>query len=132
MLARAIAPSFQKFFSSIDLIAQEQKGKVKPDFTVNPAWREDLYRRLVADSVKVDKAVYDAGAPWVDRYLESRVAKVSFGEAAAKMHEIDDDNQLRRAIDLLHKGTTQKEIFAAAAAEAPSRPGVAKSSKGGH
>ena len=126
VLARAIAPSFQKFFSSIDLIAQEQKGKVKQDFTVNPAWREDLYRRLVADSVKVDKAVYDAGAPWVDRYIESRVAKVSFGEAAAKMHEIDDDNQLRRAIALLHKGTTQKEIFAAAALEQPSRPGVAK------
>ena len=127
VLARAIAPFFQKFFSSIDLIAQEQKGKVKPDFVVNPAWREDLYRRLVADTIKVDKAVYDAGAPWVDRYIESRVAKVSFGEAAAKMHEIDDDNQLRRAMTLLRKSNTQKEVFAAAALETPStRPGLAK------
>ena len=37
---RAIAPSFQKYFNEIAVIAEGQKGKVKPDFTVNPAWRE--------------------------------------------------------------------------------------------
>jgi carboxyl-terminal processing protease len=127
-LRRALAPSFQKYFNHINAIAEEQKGKVKPDFTFNPAWREELYRRLVADTVKIDKAVFDAGASDVDRAIESRVAKVSFGDAAAKRHELHDDNQLRRAIELLHKGVTQKEIFAAAAAE----PRGAKSSRGGN
>jgi len=132
ILARAMAPHFTKFFSALQTLAEDQKGKVKPDFTVNPAWREDLYRRLTADTVKIDKAVYDAGAPWVDRYIEGRVAKVAFGEAAAKLHELKDDNQLRRAVDLLHKGVTQKEIFAAAALEpSSSKPGLAKSSRGG-
>lgn len=133
VLARAMAPYFQKFFSALQVLAEEQKGKVKPDFTVNPAWREDLYRRMTADSVKLDKAVYDAGAPFIDRYIEGRVAKVSFGDAGAKLHELKDDNQLRRAMELLHKGVTQKEIFAAAAAEpSSSKPGLAKSSRGGN
>lgn len=133
VLARAMAPHFAKFFSALQQLAEEQKGKVKSDFTVNPAWREELYRRLTADTVKIDKAVYDAGASWVDRYIEGRVAKVSFGEAAAKLHEVKDDNQLRRAMELLRKGATQKEIFAAAAAEpASTRPGLAKSSRGGN
>lgn len=131
-LARAMAPYFQKFFSALQVLAEEQKGKVKPDFTVNPAWREELYKRMTADTVKIDKAVYDAGAPFIDRYIEGRVAKVSFGEAAAKLHELKDDNQLRRAMELLRKGVTQKEIFAAAALEpSSSKPGLAKSSRGG-
>jgi carboxyl-terminal processing protease len=131
-LARVIAPNFQKFFSAIGVLAQEQKGKLKPDFTVNPAWREELYKRLVADTVKIDKAVYDAGSAWVDRYIESRFAKVAFGEAAAKLHELKDDNQLLRAIEILRKGNTQKDVFAAAASEPATRgPGLAKSSRGG-
>lgn len=129
-LRRALAPYGQKYFSAIGVLAQEQKGKVKPDFQVNPAWREELYKRLVADSVKIDKAVFDAGGADVDRAIESRVAKVSFGEAGAKMHELRDDNQLLKAIALLRKGTTQKEVFAAAAAEPPSKAGLAKSSRG--
>jgi carboxyl-terminal processing protease len=131
VLARAMAPYFQKFFSALQQVAEEQKGKVKTDFTVNPAWREDVYRRMTADSVKLDKAVYDAGAPFIDRYIEGRVAKVSFGDAGAKLHELKDDNQLQRAMALLRKGVTQKEIFAAAAAEpSSSKPGLAKSSRG--
>ena len=129
-LRRALAPYGQKYFSAIGVLAQEQKGKVKPDFQVNPAWREELYKRLVADSVKIDKAVFDAGGADVDRAIESRVAKVSFGEAGAKMHELRDDNQLLKAIAILRKGTTQKEVFAAAAAEPPSKAGLAKSSRG--
>ena len=131
MLGRALAPSFQKFYTSLTTIAQEQKGKLKPDFTVNPAWREEVYKRLIADTVKVDRAVYDAGVSYVDRYLESRVARIAFGDTTAKRHELKDDSQLRRAIEILRKSTTQREVFAAAAATpAPQRGGLTKSSKG--
>ncbi len=131
-LARVVAPHFTKFFNAVGMLAQEQKGKVKPDFTVDAAWREDLYRRLTTDTVKIDKAVFDAGGSWADRYIESRVARVAFGDSTAKRHEMRDDNQLRRAVALLRKSTTQKEVFAAAAADAASsRPALAKSSRGG-
>jgi carboxyl-terminal processing protease len=130
-LQRAMAPYFTKFFNALGMLAQDQKGKVKPDFTPSLEWREDLYRRLTADTVKIDKAVYDAGGSWTDRYIEGRVARVSFGDSTAKRHELKDDNQLRKAVDLLRKSTTQKDVFAAAAAEQPSRPALAKSSRGG-
>lgn len=129
-LARAIAPNFQKFYTTLTTIAQEQKGKLKPDFSVNPAWRDELFKRLVADTVKVDKAVYDAGVTWVDRYLESRVARIAFGDTTAKRHELKDDNQLLRAIEILRKSATQREVFAAAAATPAPQRGLAKSSKG--
>ncbi len=131
LLTRALAPYAQKLYSVTSSIAEAQKGKLKSDFAVPAAWREELYRRLTADSAKIDRGVYDAGSAWVDRYIEARVARVAFGDSTAKRHEVHDDNQLLRAMALLHKGLTQKEIFTAAAAEPVAKP-VAKGSKGGN
>ncbi len=126
-LRRALAPASQKYLQQLQAIAEEQKGKVKPDFAINPAWREDLYRRLTADSVKIDKAMFDAGAADVDRAIEERVAKLAFGDTAVKRHQLNDDNQLRKAIELLRKSTTQKDVFAAAALLPQGKPALAKS-----
>ena len=115
LLRRALAPASQKYLLHLNEIAEAQKGKLKSDFTVNPAWREELYRMLVADTVKIDKAVFDAGGEDIDRALEDRVAKVAFGDTAVKRHQLHDDNQLRKAIELLRKSTTQRDVFAAAA-----------------
>jgi carboxyl-terminal processing protease len=118
-LRRALLPHYAKYFAHVNAVAEEQKGKVKPDFAYNPAWREQVYQRLMADTVKIDKAVWDAGATDVDRAIDARVAKVSFGDTLVLRRGLKDDNQLRRAMEIMRKGTTQREIFAAAAAAAP-------------
>jgi carboxyl-terminal processing protease len=115
-LRRALLPHFAKYFAHVNAVAEEQKGKVKPDFAYNPAWREQVYQRLAADTVKIDKAVWDAGATDVDRAIDARVAKIAFGDTLVLRRGLRDDNQLRRAMELMRKGTTQREIFAAAAA----------------
>jgi carboxyl-terminal processing protease len=84
---------------------------------MNPAWRDQVWQKLVADTVKIDKAVWDAGATDVDRYIEERVAKLAFGDTLVRRRSLKDDNQLRRAMELMRKGSTQKDIFAAAALE---------------
>jgi carboxyl-terminal processing protease len=78
--------------------------------------------------VKIDKAVWDAAATDVDRAIEERVAKIAFGDTLVRRRSLKDDNQLRRAMEIMRKGTTQKEIFTAAAAEPASKPGVARRS----
>jgi len=124
---RAIAPSFQKYFNHIAVIAEGQKGKVKPDFVVNPAWREELYQKLVADTVKIDKAIWDGGATDIDRAIEDRVAKTAFGDTLVRRRTLKDDNQLRAAIDLLKKAAIQKDVFTAAGtAPVITKAGVAR------
>ncbi len=113
-LRRQLAPYSQKYFDAVNAIAEAQKGKLTPDFKYDPAWRSALYARLVADTVKIDRATFDAGAADVDRTIESRVAKVSFGDAVAEKHQVKDDVQLRRAIAILRAATTQAQVFAAA------------------
>ena len=118
-LARALAPKFPEVYTALSELAYEQKGKVQQNFTVNPQWREDLYARITKSGVKVEHAQWEAGRAWVDRQIEQRIARVAFGDSTAKRHELNDDVQLRRAIELVKKGGTQRDLFAMV----PAQPG---------
>jgi carboxyl-terminal processing protease len=97
--------------------AQELKARVSDrSFQVRPEWREELYRRLVAAKVDVDKQLFDAARPTVDKWLSHFVTRFAFGDSAAARREIPDDPQLVRAIELMKKGSTQKDLFAVARA----------------
>jgi carboxyl-terminal processing protease len=119
-LAKAIAPKSVQFFGVLNEIAFEEKGKVRPDFTVTPAMSEDFYGRLVRAKIPVDRAQWVAGHAWADRYLERRIARVAFGDTAEFRHVEKDDSQLERAVQILKRGGSQKELFAVAQAMAPS------------
>jgi carboxyl-terminal processing protease len=121
-LQKALAPKFGQFFTALRDIAVEQRGKVTTDFSVQPQWREELYSRLAKDSVKIDRAQWTAGQSYIDRQLELQVAHVAFGDSTQARHALKDDPQLQRAIDLLKKGGTQKDLFAVAQAAARSVP----------
>ncbi len=117
-VAKLVLPHMGQFFSVLGEIALELKGEVQPNFELKPEWIESLYMRMDTSGVKVDRAVWDAGRRWTDRYLEQRIARTAYGDTLAKRREIVDDNQLRKAMELLRKGNTQAELFAAARAEA--------------
>jgi hypothetical protein len=84
---------------------------VRPGFTVEHAWRDELYRRLMAGGVVVERPLYDAGAPAIDRTLRNRIATIAFGDSTAMRMALDDDRQLLRALELLEEGRTQQDLF---------------------
>ncbi|HEX6749813.1 MAG TPA: S41 family peptidase [Longimicrobium sp.] len=100
----------------------ELKGTVRPDFTVPAAWREELYRRLEREGLRVDRRTWDAGATVLDRMLEGRVASLAFGDSASFRRGIGRDKQLQTAITVLHGASTQAEALAHAAAAARATP----------
>jgi carboxyl-terminal processing protease len=113
-LAKALAPKFPEIYGVLSDIALSMKGKVAPDFQVTPALREDFLRKLQAAKVTVDRKQWDAGAGWIDRQIENRIVRLSFGDSTARRREMKDDPQLRRALEILRKGQTQKDLFAVA------------------
>ena len=120
-LAKALAPKFPEVVGVLNDFAFEQKGKVRPDFVVTPAMREDFLQRITKAGVKVDRAQWDAGARWVDlQLLEPRIARVAFGDSTARRRDLKDDPQLQRAVALLKRGASQRELFAVAQAAVPS------------
>ena len=103
---------------------------MKSDFVFAPAWREEIFARLDAKGVKLDRPTFEAGGTWMDSYIESSVARVAFGDSAVKRHAIKDDNQLLKAVELLRKSATQKDVYAAAALLPQGKPRVAKKGAG--
>ena len=79
-----------------------------------PAWRQELYRRLTTAGVKVEADVYTQGASEIDRILRDRVAVIAFGDSTARRRSVAEDRQLMRAIELLRRGQSQQDLFAIA------------------
>jgi carboxyl-terminal processing protease len=113
-LLTALAPKAQVFHATLIDYAVEHKGKVQQGFEVPKAWRDEFYNRLVAQGVKVDKSQFDAGGSEIDRVIGSSIARIAFGDSTAKRREIADDAQLRRSLELLKRGQTQRDLFAVA------------------
>jgi carboxyl-terminal processing protease len=109
---RATASKQQDRYVAIYDYAVELKSRVKPDFEVQPAWRDELFRRLNAKGVEVDRDVYDGASRYINRELEVRVTRLAFGDSAARRRTVVDDPQLRAALDLLRRGQSQQDLFA--------------------
>lgn len=110
-LLRALAPKAPIVQGTLLSFALEQKGKVKPDFSVTPAWRNEFYNRLVSQGVTLDRADYDAASPEIDRLLISNVARIAFGDSTAKRRDLADDSQLLKAVEVMRSAKTQKDLF---------------------
>jgi len=117
-LARALLSKRTEMENAVSGFALEQRGKVKSDFKVTQEWRNEIFTRLTAQGVKLDRAMYDAGVSWLDRTIENRVARSSFGDSSVIRHIIPSDNQMLKALALLRASNTQKEVFVAAANDA--------------
>ncbi|HET8649545.1 MAG TPA: S41 family peptidase [Gemmatimonadales bacterium] len=122
---REIGPKSQAAYSTIFDYALQLKSQVKPDFTMQPAWRDTLYARLNSAGVKVDRKSFDAASPMLDRMLTARIAHAAFGDSIAFRRNIDTDAQLEAALRLLREGRSQKDIFRLA-----ERSAVAKAQAG--
>jgi carboxyl-terminal processing protease len=101
---------------ALDAYSLEMKTKVKPDFIVTPEMRDDLYQRLVKRGVVVDRKDYDAGSRYIDRALDGRISSFAFGDSTAKRRQVAEDRQLVKAMEILKKGATTKDLLALAAA----------------
>jgi hypothetical protein len=98
---------------------------VKPDFVVTPEMRDELYQRFVKAGVTVDRKLYDSGATYITRVLDNRISGYAFGDSTAKRRQVSDDRQLMKAIEILKKSTSTKELLTIAA----TMPGAASKPK---
>ena len=116
-LARAYGPQQSQWYVALYGTSLQLKTSVKPDFTVQPAWREAFWQKLQASKVTVTRAQFDAGVGLVDRSLETWTARLAFGDSTAFRRSIKHDRQLLTALDYLKRGPTQRQLLALAGPE---------------
>jgi carboxyl-terminal processing protease len=115
---KALAPSSQIWRVTLYNYALEMRGKLTRDFAVTPEMRNEFLERLVKAKVPVQKAQFDGVPALVDRAIDQQFASLAFGDSTAFRRSLKIDSQMREALDLLHRGTTQRSLLALAAAEA--------------
>jgi len=118
--ARQIAQKVQEAYTTLAQYAEELRPQVKsPTFTVQPAWRQEYFRRIVAAKVPVDSATFFAAPAYVDRLIANRVAKATFGDSTVAIRQFGEDPQIQRALQLLRRGGTQRDLFTMITPAAP-------------
>jgi carboxyl-terminal processing protease len=111
---KVMAPKSQDFFTTAYDYAFELAKTAGASFSVQPAWVNELYDRLQKKNVVIDRKVYDGANRYITRLLDQRVAHYAVGDSLAKRRDLPYDAPLRKAIDLLEKGSSQRELFAMA------------------
>ena len=78
------------------------------------------FRRISAAKVPVDSATFFAATDYVDRLIGTRVAKAAFGDSTVAKRQFGEDTQIQKALELLRRGGTQRDLFTMAGAAFPS------------
>jgi carboxyl-terminal processing protease len=116
---RMLAAKSQEVYTALYDYSFEVGKTLKPDFVVTPEMRNEFYNRLTKRGVTLDRKEFDAAESYVNRMLDARISTLAWGDSTAKRRSyVKDDAQLRKAIDLLRRGTSTKELLALAASPA--------------
>ena len=121
-LARAIAPKAAEYQSTLRDYALELSRTAPRNFTVEPSWEQELLKRVRARGVTVSDEQWDAGKRYIDQQLEFWVTRIGQGDSAAVRRRLQYDAPLRKALEMMGKGSTQRELFAQAQASARRSP----------
>jgi carboxyl-terminal processing protease len=104
-------PKFRDALTEYALSLKAARAVDSPNFTVTPAMREELMRRIRSRGITIDRAAYDAAAPLLDRVLGTEIARYSFGENAQFERRLRNDATMAAALQLLSGAATQRELL---------------------
>ena len=104
-------PKFRDALTSFALDAKARRSIASPLFVVTPAMRDDLFARLRSRGVEMDKAVFDAAAPLIDRLLGTTITQYVFGRRAETARAAREDATVVTAIDLLRGAVTSRQVI---------------------
>ena len=105
------APRFRDAIVEYALSLKASRAVSDPNFSVTPAMRDELYRRMQARGITVRRALYDSAGSLVSRALSSQVARYVFGPQAEFARGLREDPAMTRAIELLHGRRTSRDLL---------------------
>ena len=108
---RSIATKGQPIRNVLQQYSLELRERVTRDYAVTPAWNTELRRRLGAAGVTIEPRYDSIATALLGDELDRRVARRAFGDAEAKRRVLKDDRALLRAIELLQRSRTQRDLL---------------------
>ncbi|MDF2772214.1 MAG: carboxyl-terminal protease, partial [Geminicoccaceae bacterium] len=122
----AVGRKTQQFRDAVTDFAMSLRGTTaltSPDFVVTDAMRDEVWRRMRQRGIEMDRALYDAAAPLVSRFIAYDVARYVFGRTAEQRRIVQDFPEVQKAVELLRGVNSPKELLARVGAEQARRTG---------
>jgi carboxyl-terminal processing protease len=107
----AKVPQFRNVVTDYAIALKASRSITSPNFAVTPEMRNELYRRMQAKGIVLDRAVYDSANTLVTRLLTSNITRFVFGPQAEFARSLREDADIARAQELLNGVTTQKDLL---------------------
>ena len=124
VLLKALAPKASEVETTLRDFALELSRKAPAGFQPEPTWNSELKRRIESRGVEIDDAQWQAGGRYITQRLEYFVTRYAQGDSAATRRRLKYDAPLRKALDMMNKGQTQRDLFAmVASAPITAKPG---------
>jgi carboxyl-terminal processing protease len=92
------------------------KAVTSPDFVVTQEMLDDLWKRMTARGIVMDKGVYDESAPVVKLLLAYDISRYVFGPDAEFRRRVANDHAIATALSLATGATTQRALLDRASA----------------
>jgi carboxyl-terminal processing protease len=121
-LAKSIGTSQPAFFRILSGYARELAPQSPRTVNVTQAWRDELFRRLAAGKVNVDRTTFDAAHESMDRLLGTEITRIAFGDSAVTRRYATSDIGLSRARALFAHAQTTADLLKQRTAKAPAAP----------
>jgi carboxyl-terminal processing protease len=80
-------------------------------FNVTPAMLDEVWKRMIARGVVMDRSIYDEAAPVVSQLLAYDVARYVFGPEAEFKRRVANDRAIKTALQFATGVTTQRGLF---------------------
>ena len=107
----AKVPQFRNVLVDYAIALKASRSITSPDFAVTPEMRNELYRRMQARGIVLDRAVYDSANTLVTRLLASNITRFVFGPKVEFARTLREDEDVAKAQELLSGVTTPKELL---------------------
>ena len=111
-------PVYRDVLTTYALELKRGKALQTESFKVTPEMRQEVYQRLKSKGVDVTLTQLNAAGQLVDEQLGYEITRYLFGRPAEFRRRSLDDRQLQRAIALLRKAQTPKDLMGLAMASA--------------
>lgn len=126
---QALGTQVPEFRDAVNEYVRTLRGSIRSaDFVVTPEMRTGLYQRMQRRGVDVDRAVFDAASPLVDRVLGVEIARYVLGGDAEFRRSVREDATIQAALELMAGTDSQADLLERAGARQAEQQAAASSS----
>jgi carboxyl-terminal processing protease len=121
-LVKVLEPHYPEYRDAIAAMAFEAKRlgvTTDESFAVSRAQLDELRRQLATRGVSMPDSVWLGGQELVESHLGYEMARYLFGNPAELKRRLGDDDQVRRAVELLRMSDSREDLFKLAGTPLP-------------